>query len=665
MTCALAAPPSAPDAALAYWRACCAIAAAHAFGRGWPPSEAPPVREPRGHWGANPGIAWIAAHLAAGWDRSEPLQLVVGTGHATSFVLAHEALREGWPAQRINHLIEKYGSPGGCPSELLEQPARPPHLFGELGAAVGVAQGLASASGRPTVCIIGDGECETPATLAALAHGAVLANRGDMPLIVAVNANGARMGGPARFGADALARLFMAMDYEVARSNENPTEAGAAALKALTAAAEARPVIWISCTPKGWPASDPFAARPFRGSAAHKVPAEGCNDGMLRSAAAELVTELAAYAFLPDGQPRRDARTLAARLSLAAPASKDVVVQPYRGWFKGSAPRPPIVAVDQALAEKGVTLFSPDEAASNRLHRCLEAGLVTEVLAEEVCLAWTIGYAAAGREAVFATYEAFAPLAASQLAQYAKLVAVQDLAPRPPVAVLLTSLGWGNAPTHRNSDLAAVFLNRGSPRFRLICPLGAASAAWRLRSAFEETRGGAFAMVCSKQALPDLPDPGGPVVRFRHGGSFASAEAIIVTCGDICVAEAVAAMTLAAECGRVIEVVAVVEPTALTNLESGALAAPGVPLLGAVWCAEPMISGPLWRTAGRIFPIRHSEGAGGATPWEHLVSAGLDRHSLLRAALPDFDPGPSPEPSRAEVTPPFVCPPLLAENPFT
>jgi xylulose-5-phosphate/fructose-6-phosphate phosphoketolase len=112
-------------------------------------------------------------------------------------------------------------------------------------------------------------------------------------------------------------------------------------------------------------------------------------------------------------------------------------------------------------------LFCPDETNSNRLgavfdveNRCwMERrtdiddhlspdGRVMEVLSEHLCEGWLEGYLLTGRHGVFATYEAFAMVAASMVVQHAKwLEAARDLTWRRPVAslnVLLTSTCWRN-----------------------------------------------------------------------------------------------------------------------------------------------------------------------------------------------------------------------------
>ncbi|WP_437304756.1 hypothetical protein [Sorangium sp. So ce388] len=629
------------DLAVRFFRVATALSAAHVLGLSWPPPGRPQRQRVIGHWGANPGIAWIVGHLAARWAPSDPFHLIVGTGHATSFLVAHEALREGWDAETISAWTMRYGQPGGDAAELIGWPEGVPHLFGELGPAVAVSQALATAGRRPTVCVIGDGECETPVALGALAHARVLLARSSTPWLVAVNANGARMGGRARFDADGLSRLLASLGYFVSISGPDPAEADAAAASAIANMTAGRLTAWISVTPKGWPAPSPFLGDVFRGHRAHKLPkgVELDNRDVSREVC-EWVAELTRGLLDASGRAGEDVALLAARAvfgvpvdsatNAAAPAGSTV---PAVGL--DSAWRAPVEGADRVIARRGASVFCPDEAASNGLTRCLEAGSVTEVLAEEVCMAWTIGTVEAGHEAVFASYEAFAPLVMTQLAQYAKLVARRRPRRTPPLGVLVTSLGWANSPTHQNADFAGVFINRPSRHIHLICPLGATSAEQRLDALISDTRDGVFALLCSKQALPDLPDPGGSVVAFSPDG-LAEVHATLVAAGDVCVSEALAAMHIAAAQGLCIRVIAVVELTALDPDRSPARLPihDARPIIGAVWCAPAMLRGLLWGAFGRIFPVHGYIEEFGATPWETLVRNRLDRYSLLRALWP-------------------------------
>ena len=112
-------------------------------------------------------------------------------------------------------------------------------------------------------------------------------------------------------------------------------------------------------------------------------------------------------------------------------------------------------------------LFSPDETTSNRLGAVFEAtdrctqlpvlpgddhlspqGRVMEVLSEHLCEGWLEGYTLTGRHGLFATYEAFAMVAASMVVQHAKWLQLAadepGRTPPPSLNVLLTSTCWRN-----------------------------------------------------------------------------------------------------------------------------------------------------------------------------------------------------------------------------
>ncbi|MCU1590164.1 MAG: phosphoketolase [Frankiales bacterium] len=112
-------------------------------------------------------------------------------------------------------------------------------------------------------------------------------------------------------------------------------------------------------------------------------------------------------------------------------------------------------------------LFCPDETNSNRLGAVFEAsdrafmertedddvslspdGRVMEVLSEHSCHGWLEGYTLTGRHGVFATYEAFAMVSASQTVQHGKWLEEAAHLPWrvkvPSLNILLTSTAWRN-----------------------------------------------------------------------------------------------------------------------------------------------------------------------------------------------------------------------------
>ncbi|MFZ0592996.1 MAG: phosphoketolase family protein [Bryobacteraceae bacterium] len=141
-------------------------------------------------------------------------------------------------------------------------------------------------------------------------------------------------------------------------------------------------------------------------------------------------------------------------------------------------------------------LFCPDETNSNRLNnvfdvenRCFTgrtitiddhvnpAGRVMEVLSEHLCEGWLEGYLLTGRHGLFATYEAFAMIAASMIVQHTKwLEEASRLKWRAPIAslnILLTSTCWRNDHngfSHQGPGLIDVMLSKKGTVARIYLP---------------------------------------------------------------------------------------------------------------------------------------------------------------------------------------------------
>jgi xylulose-5-phosphate/fructose-6-phosphate phosphoketolase len=141
-------------------------------------------------------------------------------------------------------------------------------------------------------------------------------------------------------------------------------------------------------------------------------------------------------------------------------------------------------------------LFCPDETNSNRLGAVFEAsdrafmervtdadvaigrdGRVMEVLSEHNCHGWLEGYNLTGRHGMFATYEAFAMVSASQTVQHGKwLQEAKRLSWRakvPSLNVLLTSTAWRNDHngfSHQGPGLIQVVLTQRGDVARVYLP---------------------------------------------------------------------------------------------------------------------------------------------------------------------------------------------------
>ncbi len=141
-------------------------------------------------------------------------------------------------------------------------------------------------------------------------------------------------------------------------------------------------------------------------------------------------------------------------------------------------------------------LFCPDETNSNRLGAVFEAsdrmwaeridpddvalshtGRVMEVLSEHNCHGWLEAYNLTGRHGLFATYEAFAMVSASQTIQHSKwLQEADELDWRvsiPSLNILLSSTAWRNDHngfSHQGPGMLQLLLNMGSSVARVYLP---------------------------------------------------------------------------------------------------------------------------------------------------------------------------------------------------
>jgi xylulose-5-phosphate/fructose-6-phosphate phosphoketolase len=141
-------------------------------------------------------------------------------------------------------------------------------------------------------------------------------------------------------------------------------------------------------------------------------------------------------------------------------------------------------------------LFCPDETNSNRLGAVFEVsdrafmenvtpddvsigrdGRVMEVLSEHNCHGWLEGYTLTGRHGMFATYEAFAMVSASQTVQHGKWLQEATRLPWrakvPSLNVLLTSTAWRNDHngfSHQGPGLIQVVLTQRGDVARVYLP---------------------------------------------------------------------------------------------------------------------------------------------------------------------------------------------------
>ena len=276
-------------------------------------------------------------------------------------------------------------------------------------------------------------------------------------------------------------------------------------------------------TPKGWTGPKEVDGHPAEGTfRSHQVPMSDTRtnpehlaqlERWLRSYRPEelfddtgrLVSELA------DLPPRGDLRMSANPHANGGRILTDLDLPDFRDYAVAVDPERPAVIRRESTRQFGkmlrdvyvrnsdaanFRLFCPDETNSNRLgnvfeveNRCFvgpvldiddhlsPGGRVMEVLSEHLCEGWLEAYTLTGRHGLFATYEAFAMVAASMVVQHAKwLQEAVNLSWRAPVAslnILLTSTCWRNDHngfSHQGPGLIDVMLTKRGTVTRIYLP---------------------------------------------------------------------------------------------------------------------------------------------------------------------------------------------------
>ena len=182
-----------------------------------------------GHWGTQPGLNLVYAHLnRLIQDTAASVLLVVGPGHGAPAILAdlylEGTLSEFYPrysqdAMGLSNLVRDFSWPGGLPSHLTALTPGAMHEGGELGYSLAHAYGAAFDNPDLIVaCVVGDGEAET-GPLAASWHSNKFLNAAtDGAVLPILHLNGYKLSGPsilARMSDQELRELFSGYGYHV------------------------------------------------------------------------------------------------------------------------------------------------------------------------------------------------------------------------------------------------------------------------------------------------------------------------------------------------------------------------------------------------------------------------------------------------------------------
>ncbi len=434
-----------------------------------------------GHWGTNPGINLVWAHVnRIIIERDVSTIFICGPGHGGPAAIANPWLEGtygeiypevGWSVDGLRRLFEQFSFPGGVPSHAAPETPGSIHEGGELGYSLAHAQGASfDAPGDLVVVMIGDGEAET-APLAGSWPGHRFLTQDDGVVLPVLHLNGYKIANPtvfARMPESEVRQFFAGQGYEpwfvsgdepMAVHEELMVTLDDIADRSLGPGRRNRPVLVLR-TPKGWTGPGVIDGVQIEGTfRAHQVPiGHDLGDDRL---AGELDRWMRRYRpeelFAEDGvpaqeldrlRPDRDRRMSANPRTNAGLISRPLDL-PEPGLHAVDVPSPGLRSAMRALGRylrdvieangDRFRLFGPDEVESNRLDSVFDAtgrrwpmdteeddahlsprGRVMEVLSEHLCQGWLEGYLLTGRHGVFTSYEAFIHIVDSMFNQHAK-----------------------------------------------------------------------------------------------------------------------------------------------------------------------------------------------------------------------------------------------------
>lgn len=495
----------------AYWRAANYLGAAQLYLRDnvllhdpLLPTQLKP--RPLGHWGTQPGLNLIYAHLnRLIADTNANVLLVVGPGHGAPAILANLWL-EGTIQSEIGAFVKDFSWPGGAPSHLTAQTPGAIHEGGELG--YSLAHAFGAVLDNPDLiaaCIVGDGEAETGPLAASWRFNAFLNPRSSGAVLPILHLNGYKLSGPTLLGRlndTQLREYFSGMGFEtvfadatqLGAMHANTWEAFDRAYGRIRAIQE-----WFRMgeAPYGtiprWPIVVVRSEKGVTGPGAGTFHSHGLPLAAPQTNLEELsLLERWLRSYEPHelfdehGTPTAEIRSLLPpeelRMGRSPFANGGKLIVPlelcaddhYREVdMPGTTRESPMERLGEYLrdalvrnsSQQNLRIFCPDETLSNKLGAVFGAtdrafmgpivdtdeylspdGRVIEILSEHCCEGWLEGYILTGRHGLFACYEGFVPIVDSMVHQYGKWLKmsreVSWRTPVPSLNILLTSHVW-------------------------------------------------------------------------------------------------------------------------------------------------------------------------------------------------------------------------------
>jgi xylulose-5-phosphate/fructose-6-phosphate phosphoketolase len=485
----------------------------------------------------------------------------------------------------LTDLVRRFSWPGGFPSHLAPVIPGTIHEGGELGYALATAFGAVMDNPDLLVaCIVGDGEAETGPTAASWHSYKFLDPAESGAVLPILHLNGYKISNPTIYGTMSnaeLLQLFSGFGYHVhiveatqgdAVLAQTMDDMYAEILDIQRAARTGTPLqkpswpMLILRSPKGWTGMKSHQGQPLEGSyRSHQVPAADLKDNPVSLKAVEewLLSYHPEELFDEEGRPYPDLLTLCPsgdrrmgcnrhtlgghmRQELQLPDLASYAVPAGEGLYSNIGSVARYLKDVIALNPHTFRIFCPDELESNLLGEILQVtrrnyqwpvadtdhsvgargGRVIEVLSEHMCQAWLQGYLLTGRHGVFPSYEAFLPIIASMMDQYAKFLKMSgELNWRPAVPslnYLLTSTLWRqehNGFSHQNPGFINTIANKKGEIARVYFPPDANCLLYTLDHCLRGYESRINVIIAEKRPFPQwlsLPDA---IAHCRAGAS--------------------------------------------------------------------------------------------------------------------------------------------------
>ncbi|MCW2784047.1 MAG: phosphoketolase [Marmoricola sp.] len=443
-------------------------------------------------------------------------------------------------AAGMERLFRQFSAPGGIPSHVSVTTPGSIHEGGELGYVLVHAFGAVMDNpDLIAVAVVGDGEAETGPLEGSWKGISFLNPARDGAVLPVLHLNDAKISGPTVLGRkdrDEVRALFSGHGYDVieVEGSDLPgmhhrfaealvecwsriREIQAVARSGSWDGKRPRWPMIVLRSPKGWTGPHEVDGVLVEGTfRAHQVPLAGVRENPDHLA----LLERWMRSYRPDelfdsgGRPTTDALNPDGTLRLsgsphtgAGARSAELVRRDFRRYAvpvgaPGGDRAESTRRLGQLLRDvyldnpDSFRLFCPDETTSNRLGDVFAAsdrafmepstgadehlsrdGRVMEVLSEHNCHGWLEGYTLTGRHGMFASYEAFAMVSASQTVQHSKWLeeslGLPWRAKVPSLNVLLTSTAWRNDHngfSHQGPGLIQVMLTHRGEVTRVYLP---------------------------------------------------------------------------------------------------------------------------------------------------------------------------------------------------